>query len=89
MQYITVGGRQYLKYWHSDDPIMPKGAEVVMDERDIQIQGLYEALKAAAYYVDRLEKAYLGQKIRDMAEASSHYQHTALPLIEAYEKAAP
>ena len=24
MQYITVGGRQYLKYWHSDDPIMPR-----------------------------------------------------------------
>jgi hypothetical protein len=62
--------------------------EAGMDERDIQIQRLYEALKSAAYYVDRLEKVYIGQRVCDLGEASNHYQCTALPLIEAYEKTA-
>lgn len=57
-----------------------------MDERDIQIQQLYEALKAADYYIDRLKKLCLGTKVRDLAEAASHYCHVALPLIEAYDK---
>lgn len=34
MQYITVGGRQYLKYWHSDDPIMPKQERPAMTPED-------------------------------------------------------
>ena len=60
-----------------------------MDERDIEIQNLYEALKAADYYIDRLQKVQLGQKVRDLPEAGEHYCHTALPLLEAYEKTAP
>ena len=54
-------------------------------DKDIQIQRLYEALKTAAYYVDRLEKVHLGQKVRDLGEAASHYQCNVLSLIEAYE----
>lgn len=56
-----------------------------MDERDIQIQNLYEALKAANYYIDRLQKAQLGQRVCDMVEAGDYYCRFALPLIDAYE----
>ena len=55
-------------------------------EKDIQIQNLYEALKAAAYYVERLELVQRRKRVRDMTEAMEHYRRTALPLIEAYEK---
>lgn len=57
-----------------------------MDTRDIQIQQLYEALKAAEYYIDRLERVRMRRKVRDLGEAASHYEHTALPLIKAYER---
>lgn len=60
-----------------------------MDERDIQIQRLYEALKVADYYIDRLQKVQLGQRVTDMTEAGDHYCREVLPLIEAYEKTAP
>jgi hypothetical protein len=55
---------------------------------DIQIQRLYEALKAAAYYIDRLEAAQQRRKVRDMTEAMEHYHREAVPLIAAYEKEA-
>ncbi len=60
-----------------------------MLEKDIQIQRLYEALKVADYYIDRLQKAQLGQRVRDMSEAGDHYCREVLPLLDAYEKTAP
>ena len=59
----------------------------LMDEKDIQIQRLLEALKSAAYYIDRLEAAQMRRKVRDMAEAMEYYRREALPLLEAYERA--
>jgi hypothetical protein len=57
-----------------------------MTEQDIQIQTLYEALKAAAYYIERLEMAQQRRKVRDMTEAMEDYHRTGPPLIAAYER---
>lgn len=53
---------------------------------DLQIQTLYEALRSAAYYVDRLEKAQCGKRVRDMTEAMEGYHRVVPALIAAYEK---
>ncbi len=53
--------------------------------KDIQIQRLCEALKAAAYYIDRLETAQRRRIVRDMTEAMECYRSEALPLIAAHE----
>lgn len=55
-------------------------------KKDIQIQNLYEALKAAAYYIERCELWMQRKRVRDMTEAMEYYRRTALPLISAYEK---
>lgn len=60
-----------------------------MDERDIQIQRLYEALTAAAYYIDRLEAVQMRRKVRDMTEAMEYYRREAVPLLAAYDRNAP
>ena len=57
-----------------------------MTAQDIQINRLLEALKAAAYYIERLEMVQQRRKVRDMTEAMEHYRREALPLIAAYEK---
>jgi pyruvate/2-oxoacid:ferredoxin oxidoreductase beta subunit len=57
-----------------------------MTEQDTQIQTLYEALKAAAYYIERLEMVQQRRKVRDMTEAMEHYHHTGPALIAAYER---
>lgn len=56
-----------------------------MDSRDIQIQNHYEALKAADYYIDRLEKVQRRHVVRDMTEAMEHYRRVGPPLIAAFE----
>lgn len=50
MQYVTVGGRQYLKYWHSDDPIMPKREAAPMTPE--------ERAKSVLHFLDK----YLGAR---------------------------
>jgi len=55
-------------------------------EQDIQIQRLYEALKAAAYYIERLELVQQRRKVRDMTEAMEQYHREAVPLIAAYDR---
>ncbi len=54
-------------------------------DKEIQIQNLYEALKAAEYYIDRLERVQMRKKVRDMCEAMEHYNRTAKPLIAAMD----
>jgi hypothetical protein len=54
--------------------------------KDIQIQRLYEALKSAAYYIERLELVQQRRRVRDMTEAMEGYRREALPLIAAYER---
>ena len=56
-----------------------------MTEHELQIQKLYESLKAAAYYIERLEMFQSGKRVRDFAEAKEHYYRVAVPLIVAYE----
>ena len=58
----------------------------MIDTRDIEIRNLYEALKAAEYYIDRLERVQMRKRVRDMTEAMEHYRREALPLIAAYER---
>ena len=65
-----------------------KTLEARVNGQDIQIQRLYEALKAAAYYIERMELVQQRRKVRDMTEAMEYYRRTALPLIAAYEKEA-
>lgn len=55
------------------------------ESAEIELQGLYEALKAAAYYIERLELVQQRRKVRDMTEAMEHYHRVALPVIAAYE----
>lgn len=57
-----------------------------MDDRDIQIQRLYEALKAAAYYIDRLEKVQRRRVVRDMTEAMEGWNNEGPALIAAHEQ---
>lgn len=57
-----------------------------MDTKDIEIRNLYEALKAAEYYIDRLEAAAQKRKVRDMTEAMEHYHRAAKPVISAFDK---
>jgi hypothetical protein len=57
-----------------------------MTKQDIQIQRLYEALKTAAYYIERLELVQRRRKVRDMTEAMEHYHREAIPLIAAYDR---
>lgn len=57
-------------------------------DAEIRIQRLLEALKAAQYYVSRLERYRDGLTVRDLAEAEGHYRSEALSLIEAYEREA-
>ena len=57
-----------------------------MTEQDIQIQTFYEALKAAAYYIERLELVQQSRKVRDMTEAMEHYHRIGPALIAAYER---
>ena len=45
---------------------------------------LYEALEAADYYIDRLQKAWLGTRVTDMGEAANRYCLIGLPLLEAH-----
>ena len=56
-----------------------------MDYDGIEIGRLYEALKVAAYYIERLELAQRGRRVRDMTEAMEHYHSAAVPIICAYE----
>ena len=58
-----------------------------MNGKDIQIQRLYEALKAAEYYIERLELVQQRRRVRDMTEAMEHYRREALPLIAIYDRA--
>ena len=57
-----------------------------MSGKDIEIQNLYEALKAAEYYIDRLEAVAQRRKVRDMTEAMEHYHRLAGPVIAAFDK---
>jgi pyruvate/2-oxoacid:ferredoxin oxidoreductase beta subunit len=57
-----------------------------MTEQDIQIQTLYEALKAAACYIERLEMVQQRRKVRDMTEAMEHYHRIGPALIAAHER---
>jgi enoyl-CoA hydratase/carnithine racemase len=57
-----------------------------MSIKDIEIRNLYEALKAAEYYIDRLEAAAQRRRVRDMTEAMEHYHHSAKPVIAAFDK---
>lgn len=59
-----------------------------MDSKDIQIQTLYEALKAADYYINRLERVQRRLVVRDMTEAMSYWLRVGPPLIAAYESEA-
>jgi hypothetical protein len=59
-----------------------------MNTADIEIQNLYEGLKAAAYYIERLELAQQRRKVRDMTEAMEHYHRVAIPLLAAYDSMA-
>lgn len=54
----------------------------------LQIQGLLEALKAADYYIERLELVQRGKRVRDMTEAMEHYHRVGPPLINAFENTA-
>ena len=56
------------------------------DSKDIEIRNLYDALKAAEYYIDRLERVQMRKRVRDMPEAMEHYQRTAIPVILAFDK---
>lgn len=56
-----------------------------MSLADIEIQNLYEALKAAAYYIERLELVQQRRKVRDMTEAMEYYHRIAVPLLAAYD----
>lgn len=58
----------------------------VIDTRDLEIRNLYEALKAAEYYIDRLERVQMRKRVTDMCEAMEHYHHAAAPIIKAYDK---
>lgn len=57
-----------------------------MDSKDIQIRNLYEALKAAEYYIERLEAFAGGKRVRDMTEAMEHYHRIAPAVIDAFDK---
>ncbi len=57
-----------------------------MNTQEIQIQRLYEALKAAAYYIERLELAQRGRKVHGMTEAMTYYHHITPALLDAYER---
>ena len=54
--------------------------------KDLQIQNLYEALKIAAYYIERMELVQQRRKVRDMTESMEAYHRTVPTLIAAYEK---
>jgi hypothetical protein len=56
-----------------------------MTTADIEIQTLYEALKAAAYYIERLELAQQRRKVRDMTEAMEHYHRVGVPVLAVYD----
>jgi hypothetical protein len=56
-----------------------------MTTQDIEIQTLYEALKAAAYYIERLELVQQRRKVRDMTEAMEHYHRVAVPVLAVYD----
>lgn len=56
------------------------------DECQIEVRNLYEALKAAEYYIDRLERVQMRRRVRDMDEAMEHYHRTAVPVILAFDK---
>ena len=47
---------------------------------------LLEALKAAAYYIERLEMVQQRRKVRDMTEAMEYYHRLGPPLLAAYER---
>ncbi len=53
--------------------------------KDIRIERLFEALKAADYYIERLEYAQRRRKVTDMTEAMEYYHRVGPPLIAAYE----
>lgn len=56
------------------------------DECAIEVRNLYEALKAAEYYIERLERVQMRKRVTDMCEAMEHYQRAAIPLVKAYDK---
>lgn len=84
MQYITVGGRQYLKYWHSDDPIMPKQERPAMTPED----RAKSVLHFLDEYLDARERARevdlyatrpdVRPDLRVQAEAARQFLGTAL-----------
>ena len=57
-----------------------------MTEQDIQIERLLEALKAADYYITRLELVQQRRRVSDMTEAMEYYHRVGPPLIAAYER---
>ena len=57
-----------------------------MDTKDIQIARLLEALRAAAYYIERLESVAQRKRVRDMCEAMEHYNRVGPALIDAYDR---
>lgn len=57
-----------------------------MTEQDIQIERLHEALKAAAYYIERLELVHQRRTVRDMTEAMEYYRRLGPPLLASYER---
>lgn len=70
----------------SDNVVTPPVVRVERsDEPELQI--LYEALKAAAYYIERLELAQQRKKVRDMTEAMEHYHRVGVPVLAAYDHA--
>jgi hypothetical protein len=52
-----------------------------MTGQDIEIQNLHEALKAAAYYIERLEMIQRRTRVRDLTEAMEHYHRVGPPLL--------
>jgi hypothetical protein len=60
--------------------------DVKMTGQDIEIQNLHEALKAAAYYIERLEMVQHRTRVRDLTEAMEHYHRVGPPLLAAYER---
>jgi len=51
-----------------------------------ELQTLLEALKSAAYYIERLEAVHSNKPVRDLAEAQAYYRRLALALLVAYER---
>ena len=58
----------------------------MIDSKEIEIRNLYDALKAAEYYIERLERVQQRKRVRDMCEAMEHYRRTAIPVILAFDK---